>query len=463
MYRKYIADLEKWVKSERRKPLMIWGARQVGKTYLIRDLFASKYFKDKYIYVDCKTNNEFVDYAFNHTNPKDIINFLSLKNDMIINKDTLLIFDEAQECLPIVTLMKYFCDEFREIPIIVTGSMVRIKIVRENSKRGQNNITNKFLFPIGKINQLTIYPLNFEEYLINRNKVLYDAILNDYSNHKKSSDLTHNEALKIFYEFLLVGGMPEACDVFLETKNYQESRNTLKELYDNYLSDMSLYQASDESIIRARKVFQNIFNELNKESKNFKSSLIEKNTRSRDYENPIDWLELAYIVNKSHLVKETVTIPLIDSNESLFRLYLSDTGLFSLQSNIDPTTFINKNTTNTLSGIFFENYVANELINQGYKLFYWNGKNNSEFEFVIEYDSYIIPIDVKKSRGSLNSLEKFKNHNKLFLAIKISSNNLGYNKESKILTIPFYLVPFILKDLKNNTFNNLINNLESYY
>lgn len=112
---------------------------------------------------------------------------------MIINKDTLLIFDEAQECLPIVTLMKYFCDEFREIPIIVTGSMVRIKIVRENSKRGQNNITNKFLFPIGKINQLTIYPLNFEEYLINRNKVLYDAILNDYSNHKKSSDLIHNE------------------------------------------------------------------------------------------------------------------------------------------------------------------------------------------------------------------------------------------------------------------------------
>lgn len=257
--------------------------------------------------------------------------------------------------------------------------------------------------------------------------------------------------------------MPEACDVFLETKNYQESRSTLKELYDNYLSDMSLYQASDESIIRARKVFQNIFNELNKESKNFKSSLIEKNTRLRDYENPIDWLELAYIVNKSHLVKETVKVPLIDSNESLFRLYLSDTGLFSLQSNIDPTTFINKNTTNTLSGIFFENYVANELINQGYKLFYWNGKNNSEFEFVIEYNSYIIPIDVKKTRGSLNSLEKFKNHNKLFLAIKISSNNLGYNKESKILTIPFYLVPFILKDLKNNTFNDLINDLESYY
>ena len=136
--------------------------------------------------------------------------------------------------------------------------------------------------------------------------------------------------------------------------------------------------------------------------------------------------------------------------ESLYRLYLSDMGLFSYQSKINPTTFISNNSRNTLSGIFFENYVAIELINYGYKLFYWKGKNNAEFEFVIENDSKIIPLDVKKNKGSLNSLEKFKEHNKLDYAIKISSNNYGYDENNKIITIPFYELFLLLKDLSKN-------------
>lgn len=458
MYRKYIENLKDWLKSESRKPLMVWGARQAGKTTLIKDIFAETYFKNKYIYIDCRIENAFVNYCENHVNPKDVLNYLSLSKNMILDKNTLLIFDEAQECLPIITLMKYFCQDYREIPIIVTGSMVRIKILRESHKRGIKN--NKFLFPIGKINQLTIYPLNFEEFLINRNKVLYNALLDSYNNLNKYTDLIHEKSLEVFYEYLLVGGMPEACDEFLKTNNYQSARNTLKDLFDNYLADMDLYQASAESIVRAKKIFENIYGQLNKESKNFKPSLIEKDLKNRDLMSPIDWLSFAYIINKASLVKEKVTIPLIDSNESLYRLYLSDIGMFSYESKINPTTFIDKNSQNTLSGIFFENYVANELINQDFKLFYWNGKNNSEFEFIVEYDSFIIPIDVKKSKGSLNSLEKFKEHNKLFLAIKISTNKIGYSNESKILTIPFYFVPFLLKDLKNNNLNNLLERLK---
>ncbi len=459
MYRKYIEDLKEWLNSDNRKPLMVWGARQVGKTTLIRDIFAETYFKNKYIYIDCRIENDFVNYCEKHVNPKDVLNYISLSKDTTIDKNTLLIFDEAQECLPIITLMKYFCQDFREIPIIVTGSMVRIKILRETHSRGINN--NKFLFPIGKINQLTIYPLNFEEFLINRNKILYDALLDSYNIFENYSDLIHEKSLEIFYEYLLIGGMPEVCDEFLKTNSYQKARKTLKDLYGNYLADMDLYQASPESIIRSKKIFENIYGQLNKESKNFKSSLVEKNLRTRDLMSPIDWLSFAYIVNKSSLVKEKVTIPLIDSNESLYRLYLSDIGMFSYESKINPTTFIDKNTQNTLSGIFFENYVANELIAQDYKLFYWNGKNNSEFEFVIEYDSFIIPLDVKKTKGSLNSLEKFKEHNKLMIAIKISTNKIGYNENTKILTIPFYFVPFLLKDLKNNNLNDLLDRLKS--
>ena len=457
MYRKYLNNLIKWLNDSMRKPLMIWGARQVGKTTLIKDIFAKEYFKNKYIYIDCRIEHKFVDYCMRHINVDEIINYLSLEKNMMIDKDTLLIFDEAQECLPIITLMKYFCQEHREIPVIVTGSMVRIKIQRENRKRGKST-GNKFLFPVGNINQLTIYPMNFEEFLINRNKVLYDRLESSFI-VADNNEALHNKALETLYEYMLVGGMPEAVCTFLKTENYQSAREVLKDLYDNYLFDMDLYQASPESVVRAKKIFENIFSQLNKESKNFKSSLIESGSKNREMTNPIDWLTLAFIVNKSHLIKEIVTLPLIENNDSLFRLYLADIGMFSYQSKINPTTFIDKNLRNALSGIFFENFVANELVNAGYKLFYWKGKGNSEFEFIIEYESFIIPINVKKTQGSLNSLAKYKEHNKLYLALKLSENQLGYNEENKVLTVPFYYVPFLMKLLQNGKLDTVLNNL----
>lgn len=453
MYRKYLEDLIQWLHNKSRKPLMVWGARQVGKSYLIKDMFAEQFFKNKYIYIDCRTEHDFVKYCQSHVNASEVINYLSLDKGIEISKDTLIIFDEAQECLPVITLMKYFCQDYREIPIIVTGSMVRIKIQRENRKRG--NIKNdNFLFPIGKINQLTIFPMNFEEFLYNRNKLLYDAALDLFNSKKDIDESIHNKLMNCFYDYLLLGGMPEVVNEFIETNSYQKARNILIDLYDNYLNDMQLYQASPESIIRAQKVFENIFTQLNKENKNFKTSLIEKNAKSRDLQAPLDWLNFAFLVFKSSLIKEHVTIPLIDSDETLYRLYLSDMGIFTYQSRINAKNFLSEDGRNSLSGIFFENYVAIELVNQGYKLFYWKGKNNSEFEFIIEDESFIIPIDVKKNRGSLNSLDKYSEHNKLKYAIKVSSNKYGFNQEKKILTIPFYFLCLYLKELKNK--QNLI-------
>lgn len=448
MYRKYINNLKKWLDSKNRKPLIVWGARQVGKSYLIKNIFAETYFKNKYIYIDCRTDHEFVEYCKSHVNANEIINYLSLDKGIKIDSSILLIFDEAQECLPIVSLMKYFCEYFRDIPVIVTGSMVKIKIQRENRHRGIST-SDKFLFPVGKINQLTIYPLDFEEYLFNVNKILYDKLKSSYDNKIKVEELVHTKALECFYDYLLLGGMPEVVNEYLTSKSYQSAKEILVDLYDNYLGDMELYQASPESIVRSKKIFENIYTQLNKESKNFKASLIEKNLKSRDLITPIDWLSLAFIVYKSSLVKENVTIPLIDSNESLYRLYLADMGLFTYQSNINPKYFLTDDGRNTLSGVFFENYVAIELVNYGYKLFYWRGKGDSEFEFVIESESSIIPIDVKKSKGKLNSLDKFKDHNKLNYAVKISKNNYGYDIDNKIITIPFYYLPFFLSELKD--------------
>src|SRR5574344_1591625 len=201
MERKDRADLETWLNSHMRKALMGWGARQVGKTYLVKDIFAEQIFPKKYIYVDCRTNQEFTDFCEKNVNAEKILNYLSLNNGVVIDKNVLLIFDEVQECLPIVTLMKYFCQDFPEIPIIETGSMVRIKIQRENRKRGLGN-KDKFLFPVGKINQITIYPMDFEEYLLNKNKVLLQSIKNSYAKGIPSSKEEHSKGLEEFFNYL---------------------------------------------------------------------------------------------------------------------------------------------------------------------------------------------------------------------------------------------------------------------
>lgn len=160
---------------------------------------------------------------------------------------------------------------------------------------------------------------------------------------------------------------------------------------------------------------------------------------------------MAHIINQSFQLKEHITTPLMADDEGKFRLFLGDIGMFSYQSKINPASFLSDDRENTLSGIFFENFVANELVSKGHSLFYWRGKTSSEFEFIIESDNKIYPIDVKKGRGTLNSIEKFARHNKYEFAIKISKNNYGYCPEQKILTIPLYFTPFVAKDLIDGT------------
>lgn len=248
----------------------------------------------------------------------------------------------------------------------------------------------------------------------------------------------HELAMEQIYKYLLVGGMPEAVATYINEENLLKSREVLKELYDNYLADMELYQASGEAILRSRALFSNIYKELNKESKNFSPGLIEEKSKTRDFATSIQWLTMAHIVNQSFQLKEHITLPLIQDNDSNFRLFLGDIGMFSYQSGINAASFISSERDNTLSGIFFENFVANELIAKEHKLFYWRGRTSAELEFIVESDNKLYPIDVKKGKGTLNSLEKFANHNKFELAIKVSKNNYGYDIERKLLTVPFY-------------------------
>ena len=450
MERIALQKLIDWNDNKRKKPLIVWGARQVGKTYLVEELFAKKYYKNNYIYVDCKKEDEIREFCSKTANAEKIIEYISLRKGKQINEKTLLIFDEVQECPNIISSLKYFCQDFREIPIIATGSMVRIKLQRETHKRGSRE-NDKFLFPVGKINQLTIYPMTFDEFLMNRNKMLYDTIKKAYESKQPMDSQIHELAMEQVYKYLLVGGMPEAVEAYVDGDNLLEAREILKVLYDNYLSDMELYQASQEAVLRSRVLFENIYRELNKESKNFSPGLIEEKSKTRDYATSIQWLTMAHVVNQSFQLKEHITTPLMPDSESSFRLFLGDIGMFSYQSGINAASFVSSERDNTLSGIFFENFVANELIAKEHKLFYWRGKTSAELEFIIESNNKLYPLDVKKGRGTLNSLKKFSNHNKFEYAIKVSKNNYGYNPEQKLLTIPFYFIPFVARDLADGT------------
>ncbi len=446
MDRNALQNLIEWKNNERKKPLIVWGARQVGKTYLIRDIFAETYFKDSYVYLDFKTENEVRAFCSETANPEKIIEYITLLKGKRITEETLLIFDEIQECPNIISALKYFCQDYRRIPVIATGSMVRIRIQRETNKRGSAD-KDKFLFPVGKINQLMIYPMTFDEFLMNSNRYLYETILKGYENRIPLDRTIHELAMEQVYRYLLVGGMPEAVDTYIESKNLFDAREILTELYDNYLADMELYQASREALLRSRALFSNIYKELNRESRVFSPGLIEEKSKTRDFATAIQWLNMAHVVHQSFQLKEHITMPLMPDNEGSFRLFLCDIGMFSYQSGMNAASFLSTDRENTLSGIFFENFIANELVAKGHKLFYWKGRSSGELEFIIESDNRLYPIDVKKGRGTLNSLEKYTEHNRYEIAIKVSGNNYGFNAEQRLMTVPFYYFPFVAQDL----------------
>ncbi len=431
-------ELEKWLNNLNRKPLVVWGARQVGKTILIQN-FLNDHFKD-YVYIDLVKNERACNFFKTTVDPKKHLSFIEAEFGKKISEKCPLIFDETQNCLPVLTALKYYCQDYRQIPVIATGSLVRLSLNRSKEK-------DNLLYPVGKINSLNLYPLSFEEYLSNTNELLLNKIKEAYLIKTPLEKHIHDLAMDYLHEYLAIGGMPEVVDTFLKEKSYVDAKNVLKEIYENYIADMELYNISDTQILRTRNIYLNIFSQLNKENKNFKITHIEKGKNNRDYFDAYEWLNLGHVVYRSKNISGKVNIPITQENEGLFRLYLTDEGMFSYQSKTKQSDFFVKDNRNSLSGVFYESYVADEFSANEIPLYYWTGKQGHEFEFIVENNSKILPIDVKKNKGKLNSLEDFRNSNGKTTAIKISANNLGYDKENDILTIPLYMTFMLAKDL----------------
>jgi len=461
MKRNIEKKLIEWKNSSFRKPLLIVGASHVGKTYVIENLFGPSNFS-KVLKVDFRSDSQARKFVKNHPDAKAILEYLSLRFSLQITSDTLLFFDEIQEATQILTAAKYFKQDYPQIPVIMAGSLVRTRLKQMESDNSENVMRldpeiekdnqdghNNFLFPVGMLDELDMYPMTFDEFLNSYNPSLYSLIKQSLLDEKNLDSSYHQMAMDSFSTYLQVGGMPEAVSIYLKEKSVLLAQQRLQTIFKDYLSDMGLYQISSQTIARSRMVFESVYLQLDKENKNFKISAIEKGKRLRDYLSPFDWLTLARLVNRSYLVKERVSLPLKPEAESLFRIYLPDCGLFTYESKINLASFIDSLNNNTLSGIFMENYVSEELKARGIPLFYWKGKTSSEFEFVINIDNHVIPIDCKKNKGSLNSLEVFQRYNQYDFSIKVSQNKYGYNQEKKILTLPFYLLPFYLDEMIN--------------
>lgn len=330
--------------------------------------------------------------------------------------------------------------------VIATGSMVRIKIKREQKIANQLG-REGFFFPVGAIRELVMHPMSFEEFLLNDNKMLYEEIKRAYKEKRPLNHQVHKMAIDALYKHILIGGMPEDNKLYFDHVPLVEIRENMVALFNDYLNDMELYQVSSDSIVRSKLIFNSIFTQLNKESKDFKPSILEKGMKSRDLKSPLDWLVTSSVIYRCDKLKEIVTTPLMPESDHNYRLYVMDTGFLAYQSQINMSTFVNEGTRNTLSGVFFENYVACEMAAKGIPLFYWKGKGSAEFEFIINVNEQIIPLDVKKNKGVLSSLSKFKEHNKYTKAIKISLNNYGFDEATGILTIPLYMVFAFLNDI----------------
>ena len=449
MERLALNTLIEWNQKHKRKPLMVYGARQVGKTYLVHELFAKKYYKNNYIYINLKFDDDmrnFVNgkgkYLTSTSNSTKIIEFLSLRENRVIDKDVLLIFDEIQEALPLISSLKDFKENHPEIPVIASGSLVRIKI-----KRMEKYKKEKFFYPVGSIDELYVYPMNFEEFLMNSNHLLYQKIVDAYHSQKPLDASIHNIAFGYLRDYLLVGGLPENVEIFLENKSHVLARKNLVTIYHDYLNDIDLYEITKETTIKTMKLFNNLFVEINRPQAEFRPSLFDEGKKTRDYIMPMQLLELAGVIYLNKRLKEYVTIPFKEDGQSNYRIYFFDPAFLAYQSGINMSDFINSNNTNM--GVFFENYIASELSSYGADLFYWKGKNDSEFEFVVKEKGDIVPIDVKKRKGSLKSRENYLSHNAAKKFVKISENNYGYDENNKILTIPLYAFFMYAKELDN--------------
>jgi predicted AAA+ superfamily ATPase len=443
MQRKLLQQLIAWKNSEKRLPLLLEGARQVGKTYLLETLFGKEYFKNVIRVNFEKADAELLSLFDGNIEPKRIIDYLSLRfNTAIVPNDTLLIFDEIQEVPRALTSLKYFAEDAPTYHIAATGSLLGVALHSGTS------------FPVGKVERLRLYPLDLEEFFWafdrqNQTEEAHQAI----KNGKKP--LIESDFRDLFQHYLAVGGMPAAVKEWLDNKDINRVELILKTILADYKDDFSKHTTNAESR-KIGNVWRSVPQQFAKENHKFAYKTIEPSARGRDYAFAIDWLIDAGLIYKIPLVAHGDKLPLsFYADNSDFKIFVLDVGLLRQLAGLPASVMIgDENIWSNFGGAFAENFVLQQLRSLGFEeAYYWASnadnpnqpKGKSELDFVISEGNAIFPIEVKSGEQVKGqSLRVFRHKYNPALSLRLSLKGLEYNEG--LLNIPLYY-SFLLNDL----------------
>ncbi|MDO4677851.1 MAG: ATP-binding protein [Blautia sp.] len=426
MYRKIMSYLKEWKENEHRKPLILQGARQVGKTYSILEFGRTCY--ENVAYFNFETNPKLNETFEENISPDYLIPILShIAGQTIVKEKTLIVFDEVQLCEWALTSLKYFCEDAPDYHIIVAGSLLGVAVNRA-----------KFSFPVGKVDMKTLYPMDMEEFLVACGEsVLVEQIKKCFAEDKPLPSALHDAAMQLYRQYLIIGGMPECVMQFIETKDYILVRHTQDTILASYLNDMSKYNNVNE-IKKTRLAYDNITVQLSKKNTRFQYKLIKKGGRASEFENAIEWLCLSGIVSQVYKV-EQIRKPLENYRDiDAFKIYVSDMGLLCAKKDLAPNDILYMvEELDDFKGGMAENYVDVQLTINGYKTYYWQSERGAEIDFVIQRNGQLIPIEVKSADNTrAKSLKVYMDTYKPAYAIKLSAKNFGLEDNKKI--VPLY-------------------------
>ena len=431
MERKIIEALKNWKSDPKRMPLLLGGARQVGKTYTALT-FGKQYYKNT-AYFNMEDSAEIISIFDRDLDPARIVRELSVKSgENIFPGDTLIIFDEIQACERALTSLKYFQEKAPEYHIIAAGSLLGVALRRE-----------KYSFPVGKVDMMTLYPLDFEEFLwATGNEKLCVLIKESYAEFTPLS--LHDTALDLYKTYLVVGGMPRAVSEYVDTHDFDFVTAAQKTLNDAYIADMAKY-ATPQDTTRIMAAWGSVPAQLSKENHKFQYKVIKSGARAYDYETAIDWLKAAGMINVCTRVSEgKMPLSAYADNDS-FKIYMMDTGLlcskFGIAANVvlsSPHSF------DGFKGALAENYIMQALTVSGFVPFYWSSPGKAELDFVMQDRSgNILPLEGKSADNvKAKSLRNFVSLYAPPYAIRVSAKNFGF--ENNIKSIPLYAL-FCLK------------------
>ena len=426
MYRKVMSFLEEWKDSRHRKPLILQGARQVGKTYSILEFGRIHY--ENVAYFNFETNPRLNETFEENISPDYLVPILShIAGQTIVREKTLIVFDEVQLCERALTSLKYFCEDAPDYHIIVAGSLLGVAVNRA-----------KFSFPVGKVDMKTLYPMDMEEFMLAMGeRELVEQIKKSFAADTPLPGALHDAAMRLYRQYLIVGGMPECVMLFAETKDYILIRHAQDTILASYLNDMSKYNNLNE-IKKTRLAYDNITVQLSKKNTRFQYKLIKKGGRASEFENAIEWLCLSGIASQVYKV-EQIKKPLENYRDiDAFKIYVSDMGLLLAKKNLaaDDILYMVEDI-NDFKGGMAENYVNVQLTINGYSTYYWMSERGAEIDFVIQRGGKLIPIEVKSADNTrAKSLKVYMETFRPDYAIKLSGKNFGFEDGKK--TVPLY-------------------------